>query len=719
MFRLRLTPLAARAGRDMPMTETTLPPRFNPTESDERWYLDQVTDKIEADLEEMTRKVGEKFAEMLDLKTYLQNSKSDMDHVEKVSVRQSVDMMSRIGEHGVAKQSRLFKLLNSPYFGRIDIHSGDNSPVLPLYIGMHSFHDPDSGSQWIHDWRAPISSMFYEFELGAAHYDAPDGRTGCTLVLKRQYRIEKREFVFMLESSLNIQDDVLQKELSRASDDQMRNIVATIQRDQNSIIRNDQSHTLIIQGAAGSGKTSIALHRIAFLLYKFKDTISSNEILIISPNKVFAHYISQVLPELGEEMIQETTMETLASELLGHQTAFQTFSEQVSILLRGEDETYGDRIRFKATSAFLEKLDNYSQHVRNTNVRTGDLKIGRLTIDSEWLAARFRSHDRLPVGEQISEVIIAISNHLLDNHKKEINAKERAGLRGDLKRMFSAIDLKTLYKNFYTWLGVPLMLRQAREGGYEYSDVFPLIHLKMRIDGTPPKTHIKHLVIDEMQDYTPVQYRVIARLYLCRKTILGDHNQSVNPLSSSSAEAIREILPQAECIYMHKSYRSTLQITRLAQRIHRNPDLIPIERHGEPPAIIACDNLPHEISRIRGTVESFLASGFKSLGIICKTQDQADYIHKKIADGREEFRLLDARSTVFSGGVIIATAYLAKGLEFDEVIVPFCNGAQYHTVIDRHMLYVACTRAMHKLTLTHTAGVSPFLSDSVGVPATD
>ena len=225
--------------------------------------------------------------------------------------------------------------------------------------------------------------------------------------------------------------------------------------------------------------------------------------------------------------------------------------------------------------------------------------------------------------------------------------------------------------------------------------------------------HIQHVVIDEMQDYTPVQYQVVANLYPCKKTILGDRNQSVSPLSSSCAETIQQLLPESECMYVHKSYRSTLQITELAQSIHCNAELIPIERHGERPAIVACDDAEQEVDQIRRMVRSFLDSGHNSLGIICKTQERADWLYGKLQQDPGPICLLDPGSTVFSRGVMIATPYLAKGLEFDQVIVPFCSDAEYQTVIDRHMLYVGCTRAMHRLNLTHTAEPSRFLKSAL------
>ena len=581
--------------------------RLNESEAEEREYLEYVKRKIVVEIDKVGKKVDSRHAEMLDLKDYLQENKAEMDHVEKASVRQSVELMSTIGEQSAARKMRLNKLLESPYFGRIDIGAEPDQPVRPTYIGIHSLYDDDIEAHLVHDWRAPISSMFYEFELGDAYYDAPDGRIACGLMRKRQYRIERQRLVFMIESSLNIQDDILQEELSRASDEKMRNIVATIQRDQNAIIRNDQSHTLIIQGAAGSGKTSIALHRIAFLLYKYKDSIRSDEILIISPNKVFAHYISQVLPELGEEMIQETTMESLAADLLDDNIRFQTFSEQVSNLLTRRDEKYANRIKFKATSQFLRKLEEYARHVRNSKINASDLKIGPITLEAAWIAARFRSCARRSGRDPITEVLNDIVEHLRDHHQKHITGKERTGLRSDLKRMFTSPTLTALYKMFYDWLDVPHMFKRSA-GKYEYSDVFPLIYLRMMIDGSSAMADVKHVVIDEMQDYTPVQYEVIANLFPCKKTILGDYNQSVNPLSSSTAESIGKILPESECMYMHKSYRSTIEITALAQSIHRNPHLIPIERHGERPEVIQCDDARQEIEQIREAIRVFLNS---------------------------------------------------------------------------------------------------------------
>jgi DNA helicase II / ATP-dependent DNA helicase PcrA len=210
--------------------------------------------------------------------------------------------------------------------------------------------------------------------------------------LKRQFRIRDGEMEFMLESSVNIMDDVLQKELSRASDDSMKNIVATIQRDQNTIIRNENAHVLIIQGVAGSGKTSIALHRIAFLLYRFKDTLSSKDILIISPNRVFGDYIANVLPELGEESVSEIGMEALAEELLDHKYRFQSFFEQTAQLLEKNDESMKQRIQFKATREFMKQINAYAEQVEAEQFTAHELRVGRRIVPDWFIDETYKKH---------------------------------------------------------------------------------------------------------------------------------------------------------------------------------------------------------------------------------------------------------------------------------------------------------------------------------------
>jgi len=689
------------------MKQTTTTPI--PTEADERERLARVRSLVEAELERFTELVVEKNAQARSIKRYIQEHKGDMDHAEKVSTRNSADQATAMTEHGDERRRNLERLARTPYFGRIDFVPGGEEDRRPVYVGLHAFHDEESDAHLVHDWRAPVSSMFYHHETGPAGYDAPGGRVEGEVLLKRQYKIEEGELEFMLETDMNIHDDILQRELSEASDEQMKNIVATIQRDQNEIIRNDEAHTLVIQGAAGSGKTSIALHRIAYLLYRYRDTLRSEDILIISPNEVFAHYISRVLPELGEEMIRETTMESLADELLESKIPFETFAEQVATLLRRDEEDYAERVRFKSTPAFLERLDEYARLLRDHNVRADDLEVEAYRIPAEWIVDQFRRCGSLSFAKQVVAVTDAVVQRLYEDHRVSVTGERRAGVRRRLQKMLRHADIESAYEGFYEFLAEFDMFARKEDGRYEYADVFPLIHLKMQLEGIPAREGVKHLVVDEMQDYSAVQYRVLSRLFSCPKTVLGDSQQSVNPLSSTSSEVIRKILPDAGCVTMNKSYRSTVEITRFALGIVPNPDIVPIERRGEEPEIVACEDEIDEIATIREWIEEFAASGRQSLGIVCKTQAQAELLHEEVEDVHETTHLLEPRSTIFEGGVIVATAHLVKGLEFDEVIVPEATVANYCTDIDRQMLYVACTRAMHRLRLTHAEERSRFL----------
>lgn len=306
---------------------------FNQTEKQERSYLQQIIARLKQIISHTDVSVKDHVDTLAEYKDYLWSNK-DIDPHEIRSMRESILNHFAIGESVIDKRKRLSKILDIPYFGRIDfLEKQKDLPIIPVYIGIHTFHDTESRTTVIYDWRAPISSMFYDHELGEATYQSPSGEIKGEISLKRQYWIRGGKMEFMIESALTIHDDILQKKLSANADDKMKNIVATIQREQNRIIRNEEARTLIIQGVAGSGKTSIALHRIAYLLYAFQGSISSKDILIISPNKVFADYISNVLPELGEETVPETSMEQILSEVLNHKYKYLSFFEQVNELL--------------------------------------------------------------------------------------------------------------------------------------------------------------------------------------------------------------------------------------------------------------------------------------------------------------------------------------------------------------------------------------------------
>jgi DNA helicase-2/ATP-dependent DNA helicase PcrA len=512
---------------------------------------------------------------------------------------------------------------------------------------------------------------------------------------------------YMFESSVTVHDDILARELSAGADERMRGIVATIQREQNRIIRDAEATTLIIQGVTGSGKTSIALHRMAYLLYIFKETLSSKDMLIISPNRVFADYISNVLPELGEETVPETGMADLLSGVLGGKFKYQTFFEQVTELLERPAPGFAERIAFKATLEFAASLDRFILHLENEGFRPVDVKVRHITIPHEYIGEQFRRFHRMAVRERFEPMAEMIAGELDIKYGIVPTTAERNQLKREIRGMFAggagkaggAGDLD-IYREFFEWIGRPDMFKTGRGHTLEYADLAPLARLRIALDGVKPRHGVKHLLIDEMQDYTPVQYMVIRHLFPCRRTLLGDAGQSVNPYGSSDAETIGRVFAGSRVMKLCKSYRSTFEITDFAQRIRPNDELEPIARHGEKPAVLRFGNADEEVRGIAALIADFRKSDHSSLGIVCKTESEAAELHERLAD--PDTFLLTGRSTAFARGVIVTSAHMAKGLEFDEVIIPHATAANYRNEIDRGMFYVAATRAMHRLTATHT-----------------
>ena len=684
---------------------------INSTEQAEREYLELIKEKLMLSVQRVDDSVKQFAEELKAKKQYIHEHQSGMDEADMVAAGQSIDRIAFTGESSVERRRRLLKLVDSPYFGRVDF-TPQRGRLNAVYIGLHSYADETGRSNLIYDWRAPVSSLFYDYELGEATYQTPSGLIKGDISVKRQYKIRDGKMEFMIENAVNIQDEILQRELSKSADDKMKNIVATIQRDQNAVIRNDTAKVMIIQGVAGSGKTSIALHRIAFLLYRFRDTITAKDILIVSPNKVFASYISNVLPELGEETIPETGMEDLANELLDHKYPFQSFFEQVTEILEQDDAAFAERIRFKSSFEFLSKLNQYLIHVENNYFDFSELRVAGVVVPFPFILERFKAYYRIPILKRFPEVIRDIQQHVRTMHGKKLNGRDRAQLWEEVPRMFRFRNVLELYADFYKWIGRPEMFSTLPGGELEYSDVFPLIYFRIRVEGVASYDHVKHLLIDEMQDYTAVQYAVLNRMFSCKKTILGDVNQKVNPFSASSSDDINRVFPNADVVKLVRSYRSTLEITQLAQHISVNPELIPMERHGEVPQILEFNSNLEEATAIKEMLYAFHESSYQSMGILCKTFEQASTLFNHLRDDRNfelPYTLLDAESTSFKNGIIITTVHLSKGLEFDNVIVPFISDRNYRTAVDRSMLYIACTRAMHKLTLTYTKTVTPFV----------
>ncbi|GAB3502156.1 DNA helicase-2/ATP-dependent DNA helicase PcrA [Amycolatopsis cihanbeyliensis] len=685
-------------------------------EERERRHLAETVRLLSGELERLTGDIDGSARAIEERKRHLWDNLRDMDFAEKANFRGEVDMSVRLAEHAVMLRGRIERLLESPYFGRVDFHRRGEAGARPYYIGVHNFSDPETQEIVIHDWRAPVSGLYYDFESGEAFFETPAGTTHGEITGKRQYKIQGGRLEYMFDTSLNIGDEVLQRELGQSADDRMKNIVATIQREQNAVIRNETARVLILQGVAGSGKTSIALHRVAFLLYRFKDTLSSDNVMILSPNRVFGDYIADVLPELGEERIAEIDVDTIAGRFLARVTGYEAFSDQVVGLLEGVEDAAAERMRYKATPEFVARLEEWITSRAYEDFTPGEIERKHKRLSADWVADLFHESPTLPVFTRLDRVANAavhkLKHEVLDKGGTWA-AADTASIRKQVRAMFPYKDAFAIYRAFYTdgparrGLFQPLGRKKI-----EYADVFPLIYTMIRTSRQESYGHIRHLLVDEMQDYTPIQYAVLRELFSCTMTILGDANQSINPFSSSSLSRIHSIFPEADCLELCKSYRSTSEITEFAQNISRNDKLIPIERHGPPPQVLACADQHDQRARILTLIEQHRDSDHRSLGIIGKTLAQAETLYHALSGAGVELTFLDYDSTAFTGGIVITSAHIAKGLEFDTVIVPQVDEQNYANEMDRCMLYIACTRAMHELHLTHHGQPSGFLTFS-------
>ncbi len=684
---------------------------FNETEKQERAYLRQVIALLKENIGRTDTSVKEHVDTLAAYKDYLWSNK-DLDPHEIRSMRESILNHFASGENAIGKRRRLGKIAEIPYFGRIDFKQRkEGADVCPLYIGIHAFYDFQSKRSLIHDWRAPVASLFYEAEPGEAAYHSPSGKVEGVISLKRQYRIRNGHMEFMIESALAVHDEILQRELSARADDKMKNIVATIQREQNRIIRNEEDEVLIIQGVAGSGKTSIALHRIAYLLYTFAGSLSSQDILIVSPNKVFADYISGVLPELGEEAVPQTGMEQLLSAVLDDRYACQRFSELVTELLGKPAPGLIERIRYKATLDFVAALDRFILHMENTYFKAADVELAPgVAIPAGFIEEQFRRFHRYPMRRRFEAMADYILETAQIRYHIAVTTALRNRLKKEIRKMFAGNNDVQVYKDFFRWAGKPELLKWRKNRTLEYADLAPLAYLHLALEGNAAPGRVKHLLIDEMQDYSPIQYKVLQKLYPCRKTILGDAGQSVNPYGSSTAAMIGQVFITGKVMKLCKSYRSTYEITEFAQGIRMNSELEPVARHGEKPLLLPCEREEDELAAIAGLIAAFRRSGHASLGIVCKTEGQAGEMAGRLQACGEKVAFLSGRSSAFSGGVTVTSAQMAKGLEFDEVIVTQVNRENYDSEIDRSMLYVAVTRAMHRLSLTYCGKPSRFLN---------
>ncbi|MCI8469530.1 MAG: ATP-binding domain-containing protein, partial [Eggerthellaceae bacterium] len=490
--------------------------------------------------------------------------------------------------------------------------------------------------------------------------------------------------------------------------------VASIQREQNAIIRDEEPGTLIIQGVAGSGKTSIALHRIAYLLYRQRERLSVRSVAIISPSRVFSDYISGVLPELGEEPVAQWAVPDLAARLLAGvarvQPAYPWADEA--------DAARAARVAEKATQAFADDLVAWLEAATAPDaaeplLAPRDLMVGTTCIEASWLADRYAGYGAVPVAERLDLLAAdAVSEALAHSHgRAAAGLPTRREVRCRLARMLRARDALALYRRFLADTARSALLRPPARGVLEWEDAFPVALCRLALEGMaswPEVAAVRHVVVDEMQDLTPVQHAAVARLFPCDRTILGDVSQVVDGRGACEPEAVAAAYPGARLVRLMRSYRSTFEITSLAARVRPVRGLEAVERHGPQPRLIRCGDTRGVIEAVGDSVREWRAAGGRTLGVICRS-DLLAARYAEVLGAELPVTLIAEGADAFPGGIAVGSVRAVKGLEFDDVVVLDADARQYASEPDRSLLYVALTRALHRLTVLYRDEPSPFL----------
>mgnify|MGYP002600538606 FL=1 len=627
----------------------------------------------------------------------------------------------------------LEKMIKSPYFARIDFKFDDEDEFEKIYIGRSSLRKNSYQEMYVYDWRSPIASIFYRFMTGEAFYDAPCGRVTGELNLKRQYEIKNGTLEYFFDSDVQIVDEFLRQLLSQNTTAKMKAIVETIQHEQDVVIRDMENDLLMVQGVAGSGKTSIALHRAAYLMYQGLQTkLSANNIMIISPNSIFEQYISNVLPELGEDNVISSVFEDILSALLiGRKIQSRNDFLENLIVNSKYKEISRNSIEFKTSSFFREILDQFLIDIPRQWIEFEDVYYeGKCVVSGQILKDKILGRPETPLGIKLEQLEDYILEQIFGTGKGRGHKEEKNLIKQEIQK-FIKIDIVELYKilfsneaYFYSLLqnsnpsqNIKNIWKYTKENleadSLYYDDAIAIAYLYLKIYGTNKYKNIKQVVIDEAQDYYPLQYEIFNLLFSNAKfTILGDMKQTLAKKEDISFyEQIQKILnkKKSSLIMLDKSFRCTNEILNFSLKfIEQSSQIKSFNRNGDSPKVYIADNSEIFIDEIVKEIKLCQEKGFQSICLICKTEKNSTYLFNKIKH-KLDIQLIKNGSVSDLQGVFILPVYMSKGLEFDTVLICDADSQNYHDEDDKNLLYVACTRALHKLSLFCENEVSPLI----------
>ncbi|GGA74712.1 RNA polymerase recycling motor HelD [Ornithinibacillus halotolerans] len=750
---------------------------------EEQKRVDEVIQEINIIEEKLYSKAGGLKESIIDLrKNFWDDVTVNLDEPDDVietqaSLKQQAELLAeRERSHGkIGKQLKtLARLKDSPYFGRIDFKERPRNEEEQIYIGIASLMDQHEEDFLIYDWRAPISSLYYDFPPGEASYQTIDGTITGEITLKRQFIIRQGNIKGMFDTGVTIVDNLLQDALGNNASTTMKSIVATIQKEQNKIIRNEHSKLLVVQGVAGSGKTSAVLQRIAYLLYRFRENLNSENLLLFSPNPLFSSYISNVLPELGEANISQTTYLDFLKEGIEKDIAIESPFEQMEFTLTCKDEqllaSRQQNMNLKSSIDFKSILDDYLSSLlisgiqfRNITFRNeiliskesiskyfysleNNISIpNRIELVSKWLLKELRViQDREKPKEWVLEQaeLLEKEEYLQAYYENQRVDEEDFSIEEDvlrtqvIKRYFAPIrkqikqfafvhTLATYRQLFIDWEPstvsdewdtiCELSIDYLTNKFLTWEDATAYRYFRGKIIGDKEHRGVRHLFIDEAQDYSAFQFAYIQEVFpYARMTLVGDINQAIFSYASTENPLVPNFFDESfERIVLTKSYRSTKQIVEFTKKFAPGGEIIePFERDGDPPNVIFLESISKQTEEIINSIARFKDKQFETIAILCKTLKESNDIFDMLKD-KVAIKQITEETYAFDKGIVVLPVYLAKGIEFDAVIIPDGSLEHYNQESDRTLFYTACTRAMHSLTILTTNNPCSFLQEAL------
>ena len=662
---------------------------------EEQKYLDKTLEVLDKKIKQLGDSCEKGISYVQSLSKYHWETQSEMDRIEFANSRGNIDFQASIVNSDIHNLNRYIQLRKKPFFGRIKGYL--DGEYDDLYIGQNSIMD--GNDMYVIDWRCGAASMYYNLKKDTAgKYDTPDGKKDCYLLMRKQISTKDDKVTRVIESNTYINDEVLQEVLSKFSDGKMKSIAETIQEEQDNVIRNLKDKAIIVQGGAGSGKTCVALHRLAYLLYNDKKSTSEN-MLIFSPSDAFSSYIENVLPELGENNVLQTTFADFADSFITYFNKIEKYSEFVSKYYDGVNSQEKNELnKFKFSKEYKDALNKYINRVANSYRFKDDFSFKNLTIPADYLNRILDGENKLSLQEKIDDLLEEILRFYSKGEKVSRYVLRKKIASELIKPAFNA---KKLYDNFLESKEFETSFgKKGNKLGkdiLEYPDLIGLLYLNFELTGYPDNSIIHHLVIDEVQDYSPLQMEMISKMFRGASiTALGDCNQTINPYHKyDSLEELKKIMSDSKYIELNKAYRSSPEIIDFTNNIINDHKTIAVRQESDIPVVVKEVGKSDLFTTLVSDILKMKENGFERICVITRSSNETKAIYEGLKDYVPGLEVLTDEEE-FGKKTFVSPSYLAKGLEFDAVI-SYNDIDNPYKEEDKYLYYVACTRAQHNL----------------------